>query len=120
MGEQEVWSNPDKMRKLGRRQAQLGTIVNAYRTWLNIRNDLDAAQEMAGEDPDFAQEAKRLESELPEAEEKLRTALIPRDPDDARDVIMEIKPARAARRRRCSPAICCACTCGTRRSAAGV
>ena len=91
MGEQEVWSNPDKMRKLGRRQAQLGTIVNAYRTWLNIRNDLDAAQEMAGEDPDFAQEAKRLESELPEAEEKLRTALIPRDPDDARDVIMEIK-----------------------------
>ena len=91
MGEQEVWSNPDKMRKLGRRQAQLGTIVNAHRTWLNIRNDLDAAQEMAGEDPDFAQEAKRLESELPEAEEKLRTALIPRDPDDARDVIMEIK-----------------------------
>ena len=91
MGEQEGWSNPDKMRKLGRRQAQLGTIVNAYRTWLNIRNDLDAAQEMAGEDPDFAQEAKRLESELPEAEEKLRTALIPRDPDDARDVIMEIK-----------------------------
>lgn len=91
MGEQEVWSNSDKMRKLGRRQAQLGTIVNAYRTWLNIRNDLDAAQEMAGEDPDFAQEAKRLESELPEVEEKLRTALIPRDPDDARDVIMEIK-----------------------------
>ncbi|ANU43779.1 peptide chain release factor 1 [Bifidobacterium animalis] len=91
MGEQEVWSNPDKMRKLGRRQAQLGTIVNAYRTWLNIRNDLDAAQEMAGEDPDFAQEAKRLEFELPEVEEKLRTALIPRDPDDARDVIMEIK-----------------------------
>lgn len=46
---------------------------------------------MASEDPDFAEEAKRLEGELPAAEEKLRTALIPRDPDDARDTIMEIK-----------------------------
>ena len=46
---------------------------------------------MAGEDADFAEEAKRLEDELPGVEEKLRTALIPRDPDDARDTIMEIK-----------------------------
>ena len=46
---------------------------------------------MAGEDADFAEEAKRLEDELPGVEEKLRTALIPRDPDDARDTIMEIE-----------------------------
>nr|WP_155589280.1 peptide chain release factor 1 [Bifidobacterium canis] len=91
MAQPEVWSNPDAMRKLGRRQAQLGTIVSAYRNWRNIMDDLAAAQEMAAEDPDFEEEAKRLEAELPEAEEKLRTALIPRDPDDARDVIMEIK-----------------------------
>ena len=91
MAQPEVWSNPDAMRKLGRRQAQLGTIVSAYRNWRNIMDDLAAAQEMAAEDPDFEEEAKRLEAELPEAEEKLRTALIPRDPDDARDVIMESK-----------------------------
>ena len=56
-----------------------------------MKDDLEAAREMASEDPDFAEEAKRLEGELPAAEEKLRTALIPRDPDDARDTIMEIK-----------------------------
>lgn len=91
MASPEVVSNPDKLRKLGRRHAELGAIAGAYKAWLQLKDDLEAAQEMAGEDADFAEEAKRLESELSGAEEKLRTALIPRDPDDARDTIMEIK-----------------------------
>lgn len=91
MASPEVVTDPNKMRKLGRRHAELGGIVNAYNAYLAVKNDLEAAKEMAAEDPDFAAEAKRLESELPDVEEKLRTALIPRDPDDARDTIMEIK-----------------------------
>lgn len=91
MASPEVVTDPNKMRKLGRRHAELGGIVNAYKAYLAVKNDLEAAREMASEDPDFAAEAKRLESELPDVEEKLRTALIPRDPDDARDTIMEIK-----------------------------
>ena len=91
MAEPEVASDPDKMRKLGRRHAELGAIVSAYTAYKQTKDDLEAAKEMASEDPDFAEEAKRLENELPEFEEKLRTALIPRDPDDARDTIMEIK-----------------------------
>ena len=91
MASPEVVTNPDKMRKLGRRHAELGAIVSAYQSYTAVRDDLEAAREMAGEDPEFADEAKRLEAELPVAEEKLRNALIPRDPDDARDVIMEIK-----------------------------
>ncbi len=91
MASPEVVSNPDKLRKLGRSHAELGAIVGAYKAWLQVKDDLAAAQEMAGEDADFAEEAKRLEDELPGVEEKLRTALIPRDPDDARDTIMEIK-----------------------------
>ena len=91
MAEPEVASDPDKMRKLGRRHADLGVIVSAYTAYKQVKDDLEAAKEMASEDPDFAEEAKRLESELPAVEEKLRTALIPRDPDDARDTIMEIK-----------------------------
>ena len=85
MASPEVVTDPNKMRN------ELGGIVNAYNAYLAVKNDLEAAKEMAGEDPDFAAEAKRLEGELPEVEEKLRTALIPRDPDDARDTIMEIK-----------------------------
>lgn len=91
MASPEVVTDPSAMRKLGRRHAELGSIVTAYKAYLAVKNDLEAAREMASEDPDFAAEAKRLENELPDVEEKLRTALIPRDPDDARDTIMEIK-----------------------------
>lgn len=91
MADPEIVTDPAAMRKLGRRHAELGAIVSAYQAWMTVRDDLEAAREMAAEDPDFAEEAKRLEGELPAAEEKLRTALIPRDPDDARDTIMEIK-----------------------------
>ncbi|HJE55946.1 peptide chain release factor 1 [Bifidobacterium pseudolongum] len=91
MARPEAASNPDTMRKLGRRHAQLAGIVTAYRQYRALADDLEAAREMATDDADFAAEAKRLEDELPAAQERLRTALIPRDPDDARDVIMEIK-----------------------------
>ncbi|MCI1673603.1 MAG: peptide chain release factor 1 [Bifidobacterium tibiigranuli] len=91
MGTAEVAVNPDAMRKLGRRHAELGIIVSAYERYQQIHDDLEAAKEMAGEDAEFADEAQRLETELPEAQEKLRSALIPRDPDDARDTIMQIK-----------------------------
>ncbi|MDF7641332.1 peptide chain release factor 1 [Bifidobacterium sp. ESL0784] len=91
MSQPEVASDPKAIRKLGRRHAQLGSIVNAYRAWQHARDDAEAAKEMAGEDADFAEEAKRLEALIAPAEEKLRSALIPRDPDDVRDTIMEIK-----------------------------
>jgi peptide chain release factor 1 len=91
MSDPEVASDPNAMRKLGRRHAELGSIVSIYREYTNLLDDYEAAQEMASEDSDFAQEAKRLEAEIPAITEKLRTALIPRDPDDSRNTIMEIK-----------------------------
>lgn len=91
MSQPEIASDPKAIRKLGGRHAQLGGIVEAYRSWKRIKEDAQAAKEMASEDSDFAAEAKRLEAEIPDAEQKLRNALIPRDPDDVRDVIMEIK-----------------------------
>ncbi|MCU1541988.1 MAG: peptide chain release factor 1, partial [Arthrobacter sp.] len=47
--------------------------------------------EMAGEDPEFAAEVPELEAALETAAAKLRRLLIPRDPDDARNVILEVK-----------------------------
>ncbi|MCU1510896.1 MAG: peptide chain release factor 1, partial [Arthrobacter sp.] len=46
---------------------------------------------MAGEDPEFAAEVPELEAALETAAAKLRRLLIPRDPDDARNVILEVK-----------------------------
>ncbi|NKX54552.1 peptide chain release factor 1 [Arthrobacter mobilis] len=86
-----VYADQGLARKLGRRSAQLNGIVEAYRRWSQLNDDLQAAREMADEDPEFAAEVPALEAELGTAQEKLRRLLIPRDPDDARNVIIEVK-----------------------------
>ncbi|MBG6083643.1 peptide chain release factor 1 [Zhihengliuella flava] len=86
-----VYADQARARKLGRRSAQLGGIVEAHKRWTRLRDDLETAQMMADEDPEFAEEAQELEAALPEAEERLRRLLIPRDENDGRDVILEVK-----------------------------
>ena len=62
MAEPEVASDPDKMRKLGRRHAELGAIVGAYKAWLQVKDDLAGrSRRWPARTPDFAEEAKRLE-----------------------------------------------------------
>ena len=53
-----------------------------------------------------------LEAARVELEEKLRHLLLPRDPPTTRTSSSRSRRGRAARSRRCSPATCCACTCG--------
>ncbi|WP_061961785.1 peptide chain release factor 1 [Demequina flava] len=86
-----VHADTGRSRTLGRRFAELGRVVAAHRAWAAAHDDLEAAQEMAEADPDFADEIPALQKVADEATEELRQILIPRDPDDARDVIMEIK-----------------------------
>jgi peptide chain release factor 1 len=86
-----VYADQSLARKLGRRSAQLQGIVEAYNRWHGLMDDLEAAKEMAAEDADFAAEMGDIEAQLPAAQEKLRRLLIPRDPDDARNVILEVK-----------------------------
>jgi peptide chain release factor 1 len=91
LSDASVHANPALAKKLNRRYAELSTIVAAYNSVLQITEDLAAAKELAKEDEAFAEEVTSNESKLVEAREKLRRLLIPRDPDDGRDVIMEIK-----------------------------
>jgi peptide chain release factor 1 len=80
-----------RAKKVNRRYAELSQIKNAYETWQAAGDDLAAARELAREDEAFADEVPGLEEQLAERQERLRRLLIPRDPDDGRDVIMEIK-----------------------------
>ena len=80
-----------RAKKVNRRYAELSKIKAAYESWVQAGEDLDAARELAKEDESFAEEVPSLEEGLVQAQEKLRRLLIPRDPDDARDVILEIK-----------------------------
>ncbi|UXM90264.1 peptide chain release factor 1 [Paenarthrobacter sp. JL.01a] len=86
-----VYADQSAARKLGRRSAELQGIVEAYNKWRGLNDDLEAAKEMADEDPEFAAEVEQLQEQIPAAQERLRRLLIPRDPDDARNVILEVK-----------------------------
>jgi peptide chain release factor 1 len=86
-----VHADAARAKKVNRRYAELSKIVAANDAWVAASDDLDAARELAREDEAFAEEIPGLEAKLAETQERLRRLLIPRDPDDARDVIMEIK-----------------------------
>ena len=86
-----VHADAGRAKRVNRRYAELSRIVAAYEAWLLATGDLEAAQEFAKEDAAFAEEVPGLEERVEETQERLRRLLIPRDPDDARDVIMEIK-----------------------------
>ncbi|MED7926966.1 peptide chain release factor 1 [Nonomuraea sp. LP-02] len=86
-----VHAAQSKARTLGRRYSQLTPIVTTYRELASVREDLSAAKELAGEDESFAAEAAELEARVPQLEERLKHLLIPRDPNDDKDIIMEIK-----------------------------
>ncbi|MER5606124.1 peptide chain release factor 1 [Micromonospora tulbaghiae] len=78
-------------RRVGRRYAELVPLHKAAGELEQARADLTAARELAAEDATFAAEADSIAASLPALEERLAELLIPRDPHDAKDVIVEIK-----------------------------
>jgi len=87
-----IHADQAKARTLGRRYAQLRPVVGAYREWSALHEDHAAATELAEMgDAAFADEAASLAVRENEAAERLRTLLIPRDPLDDKDVIVEVK-----------------------------
>ena len=87
-----IHADQAKARKFGRRYAQLRPVVAAYREWLNLHEDHAAAVELAElGDESFTDEAANLAEREEQAAGKLRELLIPRDPMDDKDVIVEVK-----------------------------
>jgi peptide chain release factor 1 len=78
-------------RRLGKRYAELTPVVTVYREWKQTGEDIRTARELGADDPDFAAEAKELERHREELAERLRLLLVPRDPSDDKDVILEVK-----------------------------
>ncbi len=78
-------------RRIGKRHAQLRPVVAAYQEWLRLGDDEFAARELAKEDPDFAGEADMIAADRVQVADRLTVLLIPSDPLDDKDVILEIK-----------------------------
>jgi peptide chain release factor 1 len=97
MGNPETVSDPSALRRIGRELARLEPVVAAFRRLEETRSELAGAREMReGEADDDLKALVREEIQhLQETEERLldelRFLLLPKDPNDDRDVIMEIR-----------------------------
>ncbi len=85
-----VHGDQARARELGRRYAELGPLVAAIREQQAVQADLAAAQEMA-EDREMAEMAEVLTEQLGELEVRVRDLLVPRDPADGKDCLLEVK-----------------------------
>jgi len=86
-----IHSDQDRARTLSRRYGQLTPIVHAYSEWLQVSADEATARELAPEDASFAVEALQLAARREELERRIAELLVPRDPNDDKDVILEVK-----------------------------
>ncbi len=94
MGDPDVVSNQKEYNRLAKEYANQGPLVAKAREYIAAEDDLEAAKEMLG-DPDmkeFAQEEiASIEAKLPGIEDDIKFMLIPVDPADEKDIIVEIR-----------------------------
>lgn len=90
LSDPEVVSDHEQLAVLGKKHSDLKEVVAAIRRWRDATADLAEAQEMSS-DPDMAQMAKELSREIAKLESRIKIALIPKDPDDEKDVLVEIR-----------------------------
>jgi peptide chain release factor 1 len=91
LADPSIHADQNEARRLGRRYAEIGPTVQAFQEWRRLGGDLEAARELAHEDPTFKAEASALEEQREALEQRIRELLIPRDPNDSKDVILEVK-----------------------------
>jgi peptide chain release factor 1 len=93
----EVLADQARLVELSKRLAELGEVVRAYRAWRAAREDLDTARELQREERSaegralLDDEIAGAQARLAELEGTLRLALIPKDPNDDKDVIVEVR-----------------------------
>jgi len=86
----EVHTDPARLAELGKRHSDLKDVVADIRRWRQTQVDLGEAREMLA-DPDMAVMAGELETEVDRLEERIKQALVASDPNDSKDVIVEIR-----------------------------
>lgn len=91
LADPDLHNDAKRARKVGKRFNELQPVIQTHAKLTQVKEDLEAAREMAQEDSEFAAEADRLAVEAEELEEKLADLLAPRDPHDGDDIVMEIK-----------------------------
>ena len=110
--------------KLTKEYKELGDIMAARKEYLQCLNGLEEAKMMMSEnDPEMKEmareEAAACEARIPQLEEEIKLLLVPADPQDDRNAILEIRGGTGGDEQQSLPAICSACTPNTVNAKAG-
>ena len=94
LSRENVTADLDQYRRLTREHAEIGPVVEHYALWRQARNDETAAQELLGDASmrDFAEdELRSARDRMGQIETELQTMLLPKDPNDERNIFLEIR-----------------------------
>ena len=97
LADPEVLADQVRLVELSRRHAELGDVVRAYRAWRSAGEDLETARELQRDERSadgralLAEEITDAQGRQAALEGQLRRALIPKDPNDDKDVIVEVR-----------------------------
>ena len=92
----EVLSNVNKTRELSKELSEIEDLVNCYKKYKKVLNNIEEATEML-KDPELGEiakeEVKNLQQEKDSLDKELEILLIPKDPNDSKNVVIEIRGA---------------------------
>ncbi|MDB9539349.1 peptide chain release factor 1 [Anabaenopsis tanganyikae CS-531] len=98
LGDPDTAKNPDEYQKIAKSRSSLEETVNTYETWKTATTDLAGARQVLKEsngDPELQEmaslEVKELEAKLEHLENRLKVLLLPRDPNDDKNIMLEIR-----------------------------
>lgn len=98
LADPDIATNPNELQKVARARASLEDTVNTYETWKKTQQELSEARQIlkeAGGDPELremaALEVEELETNLEQLETQLKILLLPRDPNDDKNIMLEIR-----------------------------
>ncbi len=97
MAKPDLASDLDRLRSLGKSFSELEEIVIPYRAWREAQRQADDARELAKAEPDqdmaayFLDEAEQAQARAEVLTARLEALLVPKDPDDGKDVILEVR-----------------------------
>ncbi|NDG85953.1 MAG: PCRF domain-containing protein, partial [Proteobacteria bacterium] len=94
LGDPDLAGKPDEFRRLSKEHASLQDVVAEFRHYRRLKNDIASNKELL-EDADFSsmakEELKALEPELEASTKRLQVLLLPQDPNDQKNILLEVR-----------------------------
>lgn len=96
LADPEFGNRPAEFRKMSQEHAELRPVVEEFRKYTGLQKELEGNKELLGEkDPEIVnmakEEIKRIEPALEQSRKDLQILLLPRDPNDAKNVVLEVR-----------------------------